>query len=100
MISSVSTKSTGFSTPGVKYSNTRTANTDGNPHPMGAASQNPATMGKDCGCEYHEVPSAGIEKMGVGSQRCNDAACEVITKHPTTQDLSQAGTLGSAKAMR
>ena len=92
-ISSTRTKSTGFSdAQAPKYSNTQNNNSDANPHPN-AATQNPATMGKDDHKEYRETPTAGIEKMGVGSQRCNDAACEVIVKHPTPEDLSQAGSM-------
>ena len=93
-ISSTRTKSTGFSdAQAPKYTNTQNNNTDeGNPHPN-AATQNPATMGKSNGIEYHETPTAGIEKFGIGSKRCNDAACEVITKHPTPEDLSQAGSM-------
>lgn len=98
MPGSVHTKSTGFKAPAVKYSNTENNNSDSNPHPN-AASQNPKTMGKDDGREYMERPTSGIEKMGVGSMGCNDAACEKITKHPTSEDLRDAGSMGTARVM-
>lgn len=102
MNSSVTTKSTGFKEPTVSYHDEDNNNTDAaSPHPMNAQKQNPATMGKDCGCEYMERPTTGIEKFGVGSMSCNDAACEKVdTKHPTAKDLADAGSLGSARAMR
>lgn len=101
MNSSVTTKSTGFSDRGVSYKNVQNNNTDSaTPHPMGAQMQNPATMGKDCGCEYMERPTSGIEKMGVGNMSCNDAACQTEVTHPTAQDLSDAGTMGTAKSMK
>lgn len=102
-ISSVHGKSTGFpDRSGAKYSNQVNNNSDAIPHPMNAASQNPATMGKDDGREYHETPMPGIDKMGVGNQPCNDAACErVDTKHPSAQDLADAGSMGGgARAMK
>jgi hypothetical protein len=82
VISSVSTKSSGFSTPAVKYTEVTMDRGDGNPHPN--ASGVPAEdVGKDSGGEYHETPSAGIEKTGVGSMtQGNDAAHETIVKHP------------------
>ena len=101
-ISSVRTKSTGFADmQKPKYSNTENNNNDSNSHPN-AATQNPATMGKDDGREYMERPTTGIEKMGVGNQPCNDAACErTDTKHPSAADLADAGSMGGgARAMR
>ena len=100
-ISSVRTKSTGFADRAVSYKDVENNNTDASsPHPMNEQMQNPATMGKDCGCEYHERPTSGIEKMGVGSMKCNDAACEEMTTHPTAADLADAGTMGTVKSMR
>ena len=94
-ISSVSGKSTGFPQRGVSYSDESPDNTDpGNPHPMNAAKQNPVTMGKDCGCEYKERPTTGIDMMGVGNFQGNDAARERLVRHPTAEDKAQAGSLG------
>lgn len=66
-----------------------------NPHPM--ALQPPVEMGKDCGCEYRERPSAGIDMTGVGNLACNDAACEQVNKHPSSMDLQQAGSIRGRK---
>jgi hypothetical protein len=98
-ISSVMTKSSGFKEPAVKYSNTQNNNSDANPHPN-AATQNPATMCKDCHCEYMERPTTGIEKMGVGNMPANDAAREQMNCHPDAADLKDAGTMGTAGSMR
>ena len=96
MPGSVSTRSTGFSTPSVSYKDEQMDHADpSNPHP------NASTMPKECygsmgsGSEYHETPTAGIDKTGVGNLGCNDAACEKIVKHPTAADLSQAGSMRS-----
>lgn len=91
-ISSVRGKSTGFSEPSVRYTDEMNGNSDANPHPN-AGGPPSESVGKDCGCEYMEKPTTGIDMMGVGNQRCNDAACEQITKHPTAEDLAQAGSM-------
>lgn len=96
-ISSVRGKSTGFPDRGVSYSDQENNNTDAaSPHPMNADKQNPATMGKDDHKEYMERATTGIDKFGVGSMSCNDAACEKIVKHPTTEDLAQGGSMTRA----
>lgn len=101
MPGSVSNRSTGQKAASTRYSNERMTQADpGNPHPM-AKGNPPETYGSaGSGMEYREVASAGITQTGVGSRGCNDAACEMNATHPSPEDLSQAGTLGTAKVMR
>lgn len=100
MLGSVSTRSTGFSSPKISYTNLQNNNDDANPHPM-APANNPGMGPTVTKGEYQERQSPGIQMMGVGNMSCNDAACEKMATHPSAEDLSQAGSMGGgAKAMR
>lgn len=81
---SVSNKSTGQGYSSTASSNQRTVHADTvNPKPN-AAGQYAGSVGTARGPvrEYMETPHPGITEYGVGSLKCNDAACEQINKHP------------------
>lgn len=91
-ISSTSIKSTGMSDSSPKSTMMDNRNSDGNPHPSGSSKivgEYPGDRSK----EYREVKMPGITEFGVGSMSCNDAACEKIVKHPTAEDLADAGSM-------